>query len=359
MPTAPRSTYILYSKADYFRAIVRDVISAKRGSRVLLTTMNFDPNDPLVHGIVTELIAASKRGVKVSLAIDAHDFLEIGKLRLGPLWFHAEMPSKVDRQSQERLTVRDELVASGGVFAITNQPHRAHSSPVSGRSHIKTAIINDKVYVGGCNLNDAKQLDLMVSWHDQATADWLYTQLIRVVDSESTKVAFHGTDQSYDIDPHTTLLIDAGVRQQSRIFDEALAFIDEARDWLVITCQFFPHGITAEHLAQAARRGVHVKIIYNRPYKHGAYAPVQQGVVWRERLRGRPASFFRNTLPLRAPYIHAKLIASEKGAIIGSHNYVAEGVRFGTAEIALMRHDAAFGREALATIEQITGIPKT
>jgi phosphatidylserine/phosphatidylglycerophosphate/cardiolipin synthase-like enzyme len=342
---------MFYPKADYFRAVTRDIVGAKRGDRILLTTMNFDPRDPLARDIVTELIAASKRGAKVNLAIDAHDFLQTNKLHLGPLWFHTEMPAKVDAQSRQRLALGEALRATGGVFAITNQPHRAHSSPVSGRSHIKAAIINDKIYLGGCNLNNANQLDLMISWYDATTADWLYTTLKTMVDTENTKTAFHGIDQSFAVDSRTTLLIDAGVRQQSRIFDEALAFIDEAQDWLAITCQFFPHGITAEHLARASRRGVHIKIMYNRPYKHGAYAPIQQGVVWRERLRGRPASFFASALPTQSPYIHAKLIASEKGAIIGSHNYVAEGVKFGTAEIALLRHDAAFGLEALATIE--------
>ena len=37
-----------------------------------------------------------------------------------------------------------------------------------------------------------------------------------------------------------------------------------------------------------------------------------------------------------APKLHAKVLVSERCAIIGSHNYVWQGVRFGTAEIAFI-----------------------
>jgi hypothetical protein len=57
-------------------------------------------------------------------------------------------------------------------------------------------------------------------------------------------------------------------------------------------------------------------------------------------------------LPKTGPGLHAKLIATEKGAIIGSHNYVRTGVQLGTAEIALMRYDTVFARNAIAALRR-------
>lgn len=349
---ASTSDFQFYGKTPYFRQVVQDVEKSGKGDRILLTTMNFDPGDPEVSNISEALISATKRGANVTLMIDAHDFLQPDRAKFGPLWFHDEFPKRLNKTALTKLEPGRKIQAYGGTFVVINHPHHAFTSPVSGRSHIKTTIVNDKVYVGGCNLTDASQIDLMVGWRNQDTADWLYKSLRRVADMESTQKAFQGVDQTYQLDATSSLFIDSGTRNQSIIYDRALALIDSAKDSLVITCQFFPHGLTAQHLARAAARGVKVRILFNRPRKHEAYAPIQQAVIWQERLRGMPREFFANILPARSPYIHAKLLASESTAMIGSHNYVTEGVKFGTAEIALYREDPRFAQAAIAAIDQ-------
>jgi hypothetical protein len=52
-----------------------------------------------------------------------------------------------------------------------------------------------------------------------------------------------------------------------------------------------------------------------------------------------------------------KLIACDKGFMIGSHNYVRAGVSLGTAEIALKSPDALLAREAVKTLH--TDLKKT
>jgi hypothetical protein len=47
------------------------------------------------------------------------------------------------------------------------------------------------------------------------------------------------------------------------------------------------------------------------------------------------------------PHIHAKLIATERAAMIGSHNYVVQGVSLGTAEAAILRNDPQFSEQAV------------
>lgn len=320
----------------------------QKGDRLLVATMGFEPFEPAVRELVAALAGAARRGARVTLSVDACDFIMLGRARPGPLWFHGDWPKRLDRATRERLALGQSIREAGGTFAITNQPHRAYANPFAGRSHIKAAIVNDEVCVGGANLDEAERIDSMVSWRDAATADWLYALLQREADLQSSGQAFGGQDQQHAVDAHTTLFIDAGVRGQSVIFEHALALIDNAKERLFLSCQFFPHSVTAQHLAAAVRRGVRVNLIYNRPRKHGAQAPAQQAAIWSERIHGR---FLPGMLPADVPFLHAKVLASESAALIGSHNYVMDGVRFGTAEIALLRgDDPAFGRAAVRTI---------
>src|SRR5215471_9707231 len=158
--------------------------------------------------------------------------------------------------------------------------------------------------------------------------------------TQSTKRALQAQDRELVLNNRTKLLLDAGKPKQSIIFKDALQLIDDAQEWLVMTCQYFPAGITIEHLLQAHKRGVHVRLYYNVPIKlvSGLYYdhPARPGLrtlvhhLLLARARRRlPAIFFAHELPKATPYMHAKLLASEKGAMIGSHNYIAAGVNFG------------------------------
>jgi hypothetical protein len=97
-----------------------------------------------------------------------------------------------------------------------------------------------------------------------------------------------------------------------------------------------------------------VTIIYNHPSKHPfPFNFLHQGVVWSEKL-SYSSHFFANQLPKDSDFIHAKLLATDKGTIIGSHNYVRAGVRFGTAEIALLSTNRHFGDDAIKQLVKIT-----
>jgi phosphatidylserine/phosphatidylglycerophosphate/cardiolipin synthase-like enzyme len=132
------------------------------------------------------------------------------------------------------------------------------------------------------------------------------------------------------------------VPHQSLIYDEALRLVDEAQEWLFITCQYFPGGPTAKHLAAAQKRGVQVEIAYNHPRYQGTLAPVHHLHQLTQHTRGLPRSFFSGRLNKHVSRLHAKVLASERGAMVGSHNYVIQGVNFGTAELALRSSDPIF-----------------
>jgi hypothetical protein len=221
-----------------------------------------------------------------------------------------------------------------------------------GRSHIKAAVVGDRVFVGGCNLEHPGQFDVMTAWSSPRAAAVLSTWLERIAEDGKVRAAFGDVDVESRLDDHTSLLLDAGVPGQSLIYEEALSLIDGANDWIYLTCQYFPGGETAQHLAAASARGVHVSILYSHPRAHGSSASLHHLHQLAQRARKVPRAFFDGRLDKQVPKLHAKVLVSEQAALVGSHNYIAQGVRFGTAELAIKSTDVNFGSNLRAFMEQ-------
>lgn len=344
-----------FAKEAYLRELIAAVGTAKRGSRVLVTTMTLDPTEPMILELLEALGNAARRDATVHLAYDAYCYLinPVTK-HPGPLYVRGRLPNRNPRgvyATFKQLTRN--LEAAGVQVHITNIPDRPRRNPFSGRSHIKTAIVDDRLFVGGCNLSTVRDIDVMVSFVHKQAADRLYGTLLSGITDQSIRHSLHDADKTFQIDNQTQLLLDAGVPKQSLIYDEALKLIDSAQERIFITCQFFPNSTTAARLLTAYRRGVNVTIVYNNPLKHaGMHHKLLQSIVrQRERLR-MPPEFFMHQLPKQTPFIHAKVLATESAAMVGSHNYVRVGVQFGTAELALLRRDPAFSKQLVAFIEQ-------
>jgi len=191
-----------------------------------------------------------------------------------------------------------------------------------------------------------------VSWRDAHTADWLANLAAEIATVGNVAQVLQGQDIRIAIDQTTELLFDAGVAHQSLILDEAFRLIDEAKRQVLITYQYFPHTQTADHLEQAHRRGVDLKIYYNHPSQHPWPLNYVYGMTAWSARRRRPASFLHNRLERHSAFMHAKLIASEHSAILGSHNYMQAGVALGTAEIALLSSNPEFAKRAAQTLQQ-------
>ncbi|PJE65256.1 hypothetical protein COU91_02620 [Candidatus Saccharibacteria bacterium CG10_big_fil_rev_8_21_14_0_10_47_8] len=347
-------SFSFYDKVGYFRELVRRISVTVKGDRVMLVTMSFKTSIPEVNAIMEELYTAARRGVNVTFCVDANAFLAGSHATPGPLFFSTKLPKRLPSNYRAKYEALEKLKSSGGHYAIINRPSRPFSRPFAGRSHIKMAIINNYIYIGGCNINDINHLDIMLGWNDKLTADFLYRFTNKIVSAQSTELIMHGRDLTYILDPNTVIMMDSGKQRQSLIFERAMELIDEAQESVMIACQYFPNSVTAKHLIKAHKRGVKVTIIYNHPSKHGIlHSALQHLVVLRERSRTPPA-LFKEQLPKSTPFLHAKLVATEKAAIIGSHNYVTAGVNFGTAEIALLRHDAEFARQAVSALKMQT-----
>jgi cardiolipin synthase len=345
----PLSGYRFYTKPEYYADIIARINAAQPGDRVITATMAFEAAHPDTTPLIDAFIAAAERGVKVTLLVDAYAFLSQGAGSLGPLFYHRRLPRRMSEPYQSNRDALERLAAAGGRYFITNQPSHPFSVPVAGRSHIKFTVIENQCYIGGTNLEGFDRLDFMVGWLSSAVSDWLSALTEKLIATANAHTALGGQDISFTDGPKATIFADAGVRDQSLIMDQGLSLINEATERVFIACQFFPGDITARTLVSAHRRGVKVNIVYNHVSKFDQpMSLVHYALVRAERMR-RPASFFEHAN--RGPgYLHAKLIATEHGAIVGSHNFVRAGVTLGTAEIALLVRDRQFADEAIQTV---------
>jgi phosphatidylserine/phosphatidylglycerophosphate/cardiolipin synthase-like enzyme len=346
----------LLDKREYLIDVTKKISAAKAGSRITLMSMTFEPaEEPLVSKLMAAACAAADRGAKITVLIDAHTFMVSTKEHLtGPLLTSRDT-TKGNRGYKTKMHVLETLREHGGRFVIINNPGRRFSNPFAGRSHIKLAVIDDDSYVGGCNLSQL-QVDAMVHLAEPKVADWLYDFAGQVADIGSVREALLDSDQTFSIRDNESLLIDAGVPDQSLIYDETLQLIDNANEWIVFTCQFFPNGETVRRLAQALERGVHVYLFYNHPSKHAHVNKLAHHLVLLQERSKWPRDLFRRQIAKKGERLHAKIIATEKAALVGSHNMVPVGVHFGTAEIAFQRNDPDFARTVAHFVTQKLGV---
>jgi phosphatidylserine/phosphatidylglycerophosphate/cardiolipin synthase-like enzyme len=329
----------------------RRVRQARPGGQVTVMSMVLEPSIPDVIDLLNALCDAAVRGVRVTLIIDGFSFLLSEESRFGPLFRTGRIdPNRLQPPFDETYGLLERLRVSGGNYFIVNMPDRARTNPFSGRSHIKMGVVDDFVMLGGCNLDKMEYTDVMAGWQDARLADWLRGLTGRISRAGSVRQALGGQDVSHTVNAKTSLFVDSGVRGHSLIMQQAHALIDSARELVTITCQYFPGGATGQRLLAAHRRGVKVTIHFSPPAAHGVLKPAH----WLHNIRERsrlPSSFFAGQLPAGIPKLHAKVIVTESAAMLGSHNYVQAGVRFGTAEIALLRRDPEFARALIAKVE--------
>ena len=344
--------YKFYSTPEYYQELIARITAAGRGDSVRLASMGLTICADEVSTIMDELARAAGRAADISLAIDAYSFLNRDNRLPGPLFYSKQLPARLSPVFAAKLKAMQAISQAGGRARIINPPGRRFTNPVAGRNHIKLAIINDSVFIGGCNLDPSDRFDMMVSFEDRAAANRMAELFDNIMSAGNTKKALGGADTSFEFDADTEVIVDAGVKKKSLIYQKAMEVIDEAQESIYMFCQFFPYGETAKHLAAAHRRGCDITLVFNHPAKHGRlHSPGHHFVIIKEKATA-PRTFFEGRLPKNLPFLHAKLIASEKAAIMGSHNFVNAGVNLGTAELALLNRTPSFAKKAVSCINK-------
>ena len=254
----------LYTSEGFFRSLSEDLAATGVGDRVAITTMDFDVSDPLVRHTYGELSAAADRGVDIAFGVDAFAFLN-PRRTIGSV----VLPFALGREARKhRLEPFTALAEKATVQAsVTNEPKPPVLNYFAARSHLKIAVVNDRLYLGGPSFQGSDRIDMMVGFEDKTTADWLYGLASAVASSGSTKAVLGEEDQVRSLDSHTRVIIDAGRQHQSRILEEVLKVIDEAESHLLISSPFLLTGAASEHVLQAYQRGIDVHLASLFQYK--------------------------------------------------------------------------------------------
>jgi phosphatidylserine/phosphatidylglycerophosphate/cardiolipin synthase-like enzyme len=336
----------LYSGVDVIKEMTQSIAEMGSGDRIALTTMSFEPDEPLVADMLDSLHIAAGRGASIHLGIDAYTFLvDNTSTSIGPLL--APLPFRQEA-FQRRQQAINELRTSGPHVVVNrlNDPERLLKNPFAGRSHIKAAVIGDRCFIIGPNLHQTERADVGVSFDHARIAEGLHNSLVRLITHGSTQTVFGGTDRVWQLDPYTQLLVDAGKPGQSLIMERALEIIEATSDEeLVISLQYAPRGRIAEGLARAVlQRNVQLQALYNHPDTQGLIGGLAERLALRKaRRQGMPNELFVNQLPsIKAAngiHAHAKVLANGNAVILGSNNFDRRGVMFGTAEMSLIRED--------------------
>jgi phosphatidylserine/phosphatidylglycerophosphate/cardiolipin synthase-like enzyme len=296
----PRASSInLLTKSQYFQDL-NERIAATKSGHIVISTMTFRPGLLEVRQLLHTLGQAAKRGIQVTLLVDAICYL-VGEQRIpGPLFFgNRPLGQQHLLPHFETIhTLLEEFAAKGGTYTLLNRPTKRFSNVYAGRSHIKFAVINDQAYVGNCNLNSKDQLDIMVRWKHKKLANF-FIKLTRdiIAAGGSVTKALSGKDTQFAIQKNATLLLDAGVPDQSLIMDAALHAINASKESIFVTTQFFVNKVIAEHLLRAERRGVQVTILYNNVKNHHLLEKIMVSSILLREKRRLPSSFFSKYPP--------------------------------------------------------------
>lgn len=239
------------------------------------------------------------------------------------------------------------LLNAGATITVINPPTLiGQIIPIMGRNHIKIFIVDDTVWLGGVNIYDSAiaSLDFMVRFDDPSLANICADQFRRVNDAAREQ------DAAISFSDVSELIIDAGARGVSAIYDAAVNMVHDDARRVTFVSQMVPEGKLLDRLIAAADRGGAVEVYtsrasdvlftrfpFNLPYKR-----------FIAKTRGNPRVSLRH-LNRR---VHAKLLIVDSAcALFGSHNLVDTGVWLGTAEIAVRTRERQLVHDLLHWVD--------
>ena len=332
---------VLHDGLSYVDALTQSIAEKSHGDRIAVATMSLEPTEEPVNQLLNAMEQAAQRGAEVSLLVDGYAFLvDSESHQFGPLF----VPFTTSIFTHRRKTLAC-LAKAGAHVTVTNKPSRYASNPFAGRSHIKGAVINDTAYIGGPNLHNVDRVDAALEIPNAELADFVFASLKRLEKTGDARTAVQ-EGQTYFADG-SSLLLDSGERQKSYIQSFARRLIASAQedDWLLFTTQFVPRGQILQDLAAAHERGVDVQAIFTPPSGKNAVMSASERFAFHRLRKTLPKGLVKKLiLPSNKP-VHAKVIATPRNVLVGSHNFDPRGIQFGTAEIAYACSSTELGQK--------------
>ena len=217
----------LVTPTEYVAQAAKLVRNAKKRVYLISMVMADHPN---TNELFTEIKAAAKRGVEVSVAADIFTF---GEVNGGWLPFRYYSPGTKNTNHMVKV-----LKKSGVKFHWLG---RSHITIFNGRTHSKWCVIDDTSFVfGGVNMYDGgiDNVDYMFRVEDTKLADRLVEEQLRIYRSDRKSGNYPSTAVE-QVDKK--ILIDGGIIGQSIIYRRACELAEEAKH-IVFVSQYCPTG---------------------------------------------------------------------------------------------------------------------
>ena len=332
-------------------AFIKDVQAEAEHARkrVWVQAMEVEPGDKTDSFIVI-LEKAVKKGIDTRLHADHYSLMVTDGI-----FNYLPVPSKTfTSRREDSIRAKDalyrRLTRLGIRYLYTNPPTLGDRIfPMRGRNHMKIVIVDDIAWIGGINFHDDNfsAQDIMVKITDRSIVHeiaYIYEQL----DKEQQL-----RDMAITCNEETTLLVDGGRINRSLILRNALELVRKAEKSIQLISPIIPDAGLLKNLYQASVRGLEVSVIAPKISK-------MTGIMtWVDEFNAIVMNLRGLSLPItfKNEMIHAKiLIADEKEAIFGSHNFSSRGVRMGTEEIALRSTNSLLVQNLLIFYKYISAL---
>lgn len=298
------------------RQYLTDLTAHVKKSRSQIAIMSLVlTDDSLTHELIATLEAAAKRGIAISIGVDAFTYSELGGY-FSP-FKHVKAKSRTASKMAERLQ------RAGVQFVWLGRGYKFN--PFRGVTHIKWAVVDSTVYAfGGVNLyaDGIECIDYMFKINDTQLAHQIFTQHQAIIENDTPPHSYPGLIAKTD---YGTVFIDSGLPRKSIIYERITELAREATHVLVVT-QYCPSGSFARRIK--GKSDVYFNQATNMTF------PSNTLISFDEHFTGLRSRY------QHATYLHAKFIiftmpGGEKIAVTGSHNFAYSGVAFGTREVAL------------------------
>lgn len=312
--------------ADAYAHELAMAISNARQEVAIIATM-LRANDDRSQAIIDALCLAADRGVAVSVYADTFTYLE-------PKEFLLRSPKRQPARAINALKLEHKLKGHGVKFHWLG---RKASLLITGRTHIKWAIIDDTVYsFGGVNLDKESfsYTDYMIRIHDARLSELLLAEHTRI--RRSDKRGSGTRNRTIELDKHTNILLDGGLIGSSLIYRRACELALQAST-ITLVSQYCPTGPLSRTLKRK-----HATLYYNH-WRDASWA--NRVTISLGMLASKSSTVYRRDIYLHAKFIIFTMPDGKKVAISGSHNFMHGSGIVGTREIAIETSDTHIIRQ--------------
>lgn len=208
-------------------------------------------------------------------------------------------------------------------------------NPYANRNHIKGYAVDDTVALAGPNLQPSvvDTHDFMFVAQSEKIADWWRGFVACEV---ATGEVPAGVDHEFVLDEETTILVDAGISNESLIYDRVYEMLqDESVSSVMYVNQMFPTGKMHQILNNLQHKlGADSVTVITSHYNQ--MSQPFKGALWARQVRSQMQFYTPVDKQIHTKSIIITHKDGRKVCIVTSNNLDERGVKYGTAEIAVV-----------------------